>query len=78
MTESQNVIVVRLIFLEHSLNPGTISFEIISGFPVLMELKGLVFDQVFKVLLSIALKNHYSLTSHCFPGCSVHSSLLFL
>lgn len=75
MPESPNVIVVRLVFLEHSLNSRTASFEIISGFPVLMELKGFVYDQVFKVLLSKALKSHYSLTSHCFPGCRAHSSL---
>lgn len=73
MTESQRVIAVRLIFLEHSLNCGLLSFESISGSPVLMELNGLVFDQVFRELPSVALKNHHSLTSYSFPGRSAHS-----
>lgn len=49
------MIAVRLIFLKHSLNHDTLLLKN-QGFPVLMELSGLAFDQVYKILPTIVLK----------------------
>lgn len=62
MAESQSVIVVRLTFLRQLESDSLLSKNQL--FPVLMELSGLVFDQVYKALLRIVLKNHNSLTSY--------------
>ena len=56
MPEFQSVIVVRLIFLKHSLNQDTLPLKN-PWFPVHMELSGFIFDQVYKILPSIVLKN---------------------
>lgn len=67
MSEFKSVIVVRLIFLEHNLNQDTLLLKY-QGFPVLMELSDLVFDQVYKILPKYGPKKyHYSLLTYSEP-----------
>lgn len=54
MAESQSVIVVRLTFLRQLESDSLLSKNQL--FPVLMELSGLVFDQVYEALLRRVLK----------------------